>query len=240
MLSINDLHAGYGQGDVLFGVSFDVEPGGAVCLLGKNGAGKSTIMRSIMGLLTPSRGDIIFRNESTRRLTTDQIARSGIGYVAEDRRIFGKLSVDENLLVPRRSRDSTWTLDRVYQFFPILAERRAQLGGTLSGGEQQMLCIARALMTGPALLLLDEPSEGLAPLVVRQLAADVCRLRESGLTIVLAEQNMAFSRTVAERVYVIDKGTIEFAGSFDELERNPELKRAHLFVRHQKHAELGR
>ena len=230
MLEVSGLHAGYGQGDVLFGTSFRVERGTAVCLLGKNGAGKSTIMRAIMGLIRPSQGRISFADQAIDHLTPDAIARRGIGYVPEDRGIFPRLTVEENLLVPRRAGAATLTPARAYDMFPILGERRRQQGGTLSGGEQQMLSIARALMGGPSLLLLDEPSEGLAPLVIKEIAGYVERLKSAGLTILLAEQNIGFAGSISDMVYVIDKGTVQFAGTFDELESDPELKRTHLFV----------
>jgi branched-chain amino acid transport system ATP-binding protein len=204
------------------------------CLLGRNGAGKSTVMRSIMGFLHPSAGDIRFDNGSLIGKPPDRVARTGIGYVPEDRGIFPHLSVEENLRVTRRCGPWPMDLAAVYELFPLLAERRRQASGTLSGGEQQLLSIGRALMGGPSLLLLDEPSEGLAPLVIRSLGNDIRRLREAGMTILLAEQNMEFARSVSDMVFVLDRGQICFQGTFDELERDAELKQRHLLVGHVK------
>lgn len=234
MLEISALRVGYGQGDVLTGVSFDLQKGVAGCLLGRNGAGKSTVMRAIMGFLQPSAGDIRFGDVSLVGRTPDRVARSGIGYVPEDRGIFSNLSVEENLRVTRPCGSNPVNLAAIYDLFPILAERRKQPGGTLSGGEQQLLSIGRALMGGPSLLLLDEPSEGLAPLIVRSLGRDIRRLREAGMTILLAEQNIEFARSISDAVFVLDRGQICFHGTFEELERDPELKSRHLSVGHAK------
>jgi branched-chain amino acid transport system ATP-binding protein len=230
LLEIANLRAGYGQGDVLFDVSLTVPDRTSVCLLGKNGAGKSTLMRSVMGLLRTSAGTISYLGQDIGGHTSDRISRAGIGYVPEDRGIFPRLTVEENLRVTRRCGREFRTLPEIYESFPILGERRRQLGGTLSGGEQQLLSIARALMGGPSLLLLDEPSEGLAPLIIRSLTDEIRKLKAAGLTILFAEQNLEFARGISDLVYVIDKGEIRFQGTFNELERDPELKQRHMFV----------
>jgi branched-chain amino acid transport system ATP-binding protein len=237
LLEITNLRTGYGQGDVLFDVSLTVPAGKSVCLLGKNGAGKSTLMRSIIGLLRKSAGTIEYRGQDIGGYASDSISRAGIGYVPEDRGIFAKLTVEENLRVTRRCSSQFRTLTEIYEIFPILGERRRQLGGTLSGGEQQLLSIARALMGGPNLLLLDEPSEGLAPLVIGGLIDDILKLKRAGLTILFAEQNLEFARRISDFVYVIDKGEIRFHGTFDALERDPELKRKHMFVQRRSTVE---
>jgi len=234
LLDVSSLRVGYGQGDVLTGVSFGLPKGVSGCLLGRNGAGKSTVLRSIMGFLRPSAGDIGFGEESLVGWTPDRVARSGIGYVPEDRGIFPNLSAEENLRVTRPCGPQPMDLAGIYDLFPILAERRKQAAGTLSGGEQQLLSVGRALMGGPRLLLLDEPSEGLAPLVIRSLGNDIRRLRQAGMTILLAEQNIEFARSVSDVVFVLDRGQICFQGTFDELERDSELKHRHLFVGHVK------
>ncbi|HMN70265.1 MAG TPA: ABC transporter ATP-binding protein [Rhodoblastus sp.] len=226
-----DLRGGYGDGEVLSGVSFLLEAGACGCLLGRNGAGKTTVMRSIMGYLKPSAGAVVLDNQPLIGLRPDEIARQGVGYVPEDRGIFPDLTVEENLQVTRASgvrRD----LQSIYADFPVLRERRRQRGGTLSGGEQQLLSIARALMGGPRVLLLDEPSEGLAPLVIRGLAREIATLRSAGLTVLIAEQNLEFARSVADVIFVLDRGKICFSGPYGQLEADAALKKRHLFVSH--------
>ena len=232
MLELEDVHAGYGQGNVLFGVSFRVNQGEVVCILGRNGAGKSTTLKSIMGLVPLAPGRIAFLGRDLAGIPTYQRSRLGIGYVPEDRRIFPELSVRENLEAARKpSADGAqWTLERVFTLFPALRLMERRHGGSLSGGEQQMLTIARTLMGNPRLLLLDEPSEGLAPIVIANLREQITRLKADGLTILLCEQNLAFARALSDRAYIIDKGMLRFAGTFKELEENPEVKRAHLMV----------
>jgi len=232
VLELEDVHAGYGQGNVLFGVSFRVNRGEVVCILGRNGAGKSTTLKSIMGLVPLAQGRIAFLGRDLAGIPTYQRSRLGIGYVPEDRRIFPELSVRENLEAARKpSADSAgWNPDRVFALFPALGPMERRHGGSLSGGEQQMLTIARTLMGNPRLLLLDEPSEGLAPIVIANLREQIKRLTAAGLTILLCEQNLAFARALSDRVYIIDKGVLRFAGTFKELEENPEVKRAHLMV----------
>jgi branched-chain amino acid transport system ATP-binding protein len=214
LLAVRSIDTCYGASQALFGVSLDVGRGECVCLLGRNGVGKSTTMRSIMGLTPPTRGDVVWKGEAITRWRPDRVARAGIGFVPEDRRVFAELSVAENLDVARRAsgRTGRWNEDAVYALFPKLARLRDREAGGLSGGEQQMLTIARTLMGNPELLLLDEPSEGLAPLVVESLLEQVGRLKAEGLTILLAEQGVAFSLALADRAYVLEKGAVVHAG----------------------------
>jgi len=215
LLELEDIHAAYGLSRVLFGISLEVNAGECVCLLGRNGVGKTTTMRSVMGLTPPSAGRVRFKSRDITGWSPYRVARTGIGFVPEDRRIFAELSVWENLDVARRAaaRPGRWTIEAVTELFPVLGELRDRQGGFLSGGEQQMLTIARTLMGNPELLLLDEPSEGLAPLVVEALLAKIGELKGQGLTILLAEQGIEFSLALADRVYVLEKGAVRFAGS---------------------------
>jgi len=219
LLELEDIHAAYGLSRVLFGISLEVSAGECVCLLGRNGVGKTTTMRSVMGLTPPSAGHVRFKSRDITGWSPHRVARAGIGFVPEDRRIFAELSVWENLDVARRAaaRPGRWTIEAVTELFPVLGELRARQGGFLSGGEQQMLTIARTLMGNPELLLLDEPSEGLAPLVVEALLAKISELKEQGLTILLAEQGIEFSLALADRVYVLEKGAVRFSGAATEL-----------------------
>jgi branched-chain amino acid transport system ATP-binding protein len=221
LLDVQDIHTAYGLSRVLFGVSLQVARGECVSLLGRNGVGKTTTLRSIMGLTPPRAGRIVWKGRDITGWPPYRVARAGIGLVPEDRRIFAELTVWENLDVAARVRrpdaagggpGEPWTVERVFDLFPKLRELRDRPGGFLSGGEQQMLTIARTLMGNPELLLLDEPSEGLAPLVVDHLREQVARLKHEGLTILLAEQNTEFSLALAERVYVLEKGVVRFAG----------------------------
>jgi len=229
MLELADVHAVYGRSRVLHGVSLRAGEGEVVALLGRNGAGKSTTLKAIVGVVEVTAGDIRFEECSLRGVPTHRVARLGIGLVPEDRRIFADLTVAENLLVGARP-DGGWTVDRVFGLFPKLAELARQRGGSLSGGEQQMLTIARTLMTGPRLLLLDEPSEGLAPVVVAALAENVAALKRQGLTILMAEQNVKFARRLADRAYIIEKGQIRFEGTMATLDADESLRRAYLSV----------
>jgi branched-chain amino acid transport system ATP-binding protein len=229
MLELRDVHAVYGRSRVLHGVTLRASDGEVVCLLGRNGAGKSTTLKAVVGLVEITAGDVRFDGRSLRGLATHAVARLGIGLVPEDRRIFADLSVRENLVVGARP-DSGWTAERVFGLFPKLAELARHRGGSLSGGEQQMLTIARTLMMGPRLLLLDEPSEGLAPVVVKSLAENVAALKRQGLAILMAEQNVTFARRLADRAYIIEKGEIRFDGSMAVLDADERLRRAYLSV----------
>jgi branched-chain amino acid transport system ATP-binding protein len=219
LLALEDVHAAYGLSRVLFGISLEVRAGECVCLLGRNGVGKTTTMRSIMGLTPPSRGRILWQGRDIAGWSPHQVARAGIGFVPEDRRIFAELSVWENLDVAARAshRQGRWTFATIYELFPALHGLRDRQGGFLSGGEQQMLTIARTLMGNPELLLLDEPSEGLAPLIVEMLRLKIGELKAQGLTILLAEQGIDFSLALADRVYVLEKGAVRHAGGAAEL-----------------------
>jgi branched-chain amino acid transport system ATP-binding protein len=234
LLEVSHVDTYYGDSHILFDLSIAVEAGEVVCLLGRNGAGKTTTVRSIAGLTPPRAGTITLRGRDIVGLPPFRIARLGIGFVPEDRRIFPNLTVHENLEVARRTwgngSASTWSEERVFDLFPILRERRRQAGGTLSGGEQQMLTIARTLMGNPDILLLDEPSEGLAPIVVEALRAQLARLKASGLTIVLAEQNVRFVSDLGDRVYILEKGMVRYQGSMAGFLADDEVRRTYLAV----------
>jgi branched-chain amino acid transport system ATP-binding protein len=229
ILAVQDLYTAYGLSQVLFGVSLEVRRGECVCLLGRNGVGKTTTMRSIIGLTPPSRGRVVWKGTEITGRAPYQIARAGIGFIPEDRRIFADLTVWENLdVAARHGRAAAWTVDRVCDLFPKLRELMTRQGGFLSGGEQQMLTIARTLMGNPELLLLDEPSEGLAPLVVEHLKEQIARLKADGLTILLAEQNVEFSLELADRVYVLEKGHIRYQGTAREFRANDAIRHQYL------------
>jgi branched-chain amino acid transport system ATP-binding protein len=219
LLTVENIHTAYGLSRVLFGVSLEVGAGECVCLLGRNGVGKTTTMRSVMGLTPPSAGRITFDGKDITGWPPFRAARAGLGFVPEDRRVFAELSVWENLDVAGRAaaRPGHWTIETIYELFPVLETLRDRQGGFLSGGEQQMLTIGRTLMGNPKLLLLDEPSEGLAPLVVDALCTKIGELKAQGLTILLAEQGVEFSLALADRVYVLEKGTVRFSGAATEL-----------------------
>ena len=225
ILEARDIHTAYGLSRVLFGVSLEVTAGECVCLLGRNGVGKTTTLRTIIGLSPPSAGRILWKGVDITGWPPFRVARAGIGFVPEDRRIFADLTVWENLDVARGgTRAGGWSIERVFDLFPALRELTGRQGGFLSGGEQQMLTIARTLMGNPELLLLDEPSEGLAPLVVDHLRDQIDRLKREGLTILLAEQNVEFSLALADRVYVLEKGSIRFTGPSAVLRANDALR----------------
>ena len=226
LLDVHDVHAAYGSSRVLFGISLQVVQGECVCLLGRNGMGKTTTMRAIMGLTPPSMGRVVWKGQNIAGWPPFRIARAGIGFVPEDRRIFAELTVRENLEVAGQAagRPGRWNINAVFALFPKLADLASRQGGYLSGGEQQMLTIGRTLMGNPELLLLDEPSEGLAPLVVENLLEQVSRLKREGLTILLAEQGVDFSLALADRVYVLEKGTVRFSGPAAELRDNTRLR----------------
>jgi branched-chain amino acid transport system ATP-binding protein len=229
LLVVDEIHTAYGLSQVLFGVSLEVAQGACVCLLGRNGVGKTTTMRSIMGLTPPKRGRVVWKGQDIQAQPAYRVANLGIGFVPEDRRIFAELTVWENLDVATRGRRTGgWTVERVYELFPKLRELRDRQGGFLSGGEQQMLTIARTLMGNPELLLLDEPSEGLAPLVVDHLKEQIDRLKRDGLTILLAEQNVDFCLDLADRVYVLEKGHIRYHGSAREFREDESIRHQYL------------
>jgi branched-chain amino acid transport system ATP-binding protein len=228
MLSVRNLDASYGRAQILASVALDVNAGEVAALLGRNGAGKSTTLKSIIGWVRPHRGEIVFDGRRIDRLPTWRIARAGLGYVPEDRRIFTDLSVIENLDVGRQR--GGWNPERVFALFPNLAQARGRLAGRISGGEQQMLAIGRCLMGNPSCILLDEPSEGLAPLVVEQLAEAIRELKSTGVALLLSEQNWRFASAVADRAYVIEKGNIRFAGSMAELAADESARARYLAV----------
>ena len=208
LLAVRDLQAWYGESHILHGVDFDVAQGEVVTLLGRNGAGKTTTLKAIMGVVPKREGSILFENQQTVNLASNRIARLGIAWCPEERGIFSSLSVEENLLLPPKVRDGGLAVEQIYQLFPNLAERRASQGTKLSGGEQQMLAIGRILRTGAHLLLLDEPTEGLAPVIVQQIGRTIVQLKARGFTILLVEQNFRFAATVADRHYVMEHGRI--------------------------------
>lgn len=233
MLQVRDLHAFYGRAHILHGVSLEARAGEVVALLGRNGAGKSTAMKAIMGLVPPASGEVSFDGRRIERLQPYRIARLGLGYVPEERRIFTELSVMENLEVGRQpARDGLppWTEDKLFALFPNLARMRERPGGRMSGGEQQMLTIARTLMGNPRCVLLDEPSEGLAPIIVEEMANSIRALKGEGLSVLLCEQNLHFAQAVADRAYIIEKGQIRFGGSMVELAADAALREQYLSV----------
>lgn len=232
ILNVNDIHTFYGSSHVLFGISLSIEEGEVVCLLGRNGAGKTTTLRSIIGLTPPRSGDIEFDGESIVNKPTYYISRKGVGWVPDDRRIFPDLMVRRNLLLAARGdkEGGYWTLDTIYDLFPKLKELDLRLGGYLSGGEQQMLAIARTLMTNPRLLLLDEPGEGLAPLVIKALGESLNQLKELNVTMLMCEHNVGLAIEISDRAYVIDKGTIYWSGTSTELNENEDVKRKYLML----------
>ncbi len=232
MLEVAGLHTYYGASHILFDVSLHVERGEVVCLLGRNGAGKTTTLKSIMGATPPQRGHVRFKGEEVAGRPPYRLARQGIGYVPDDRRIFGDLTVAENLEIAARNPAGSgrWDQARVYELFPALGERAARKGGHLSGGEQKMLAIARALMGNPNLLLLDEPMEGLAPLLVRALEERILTLKATGLTVLLAEQNVGAALRLSDRGYVIDDGRIRYEGSVKNLQENDDVRRRYLLA----------
>jgi branched-chain amino acid transport system ATP-binding protein len=234
MLEVEDIHTYYGDSYVLQGVSLGVRPGSVAALLGRNGMGKTTLIRSVIGFVKPRRGRVLFSGRDITPLPSHEIARLGIGLVPQGRRIFPSLTVLENLTVAARrgagDGAGAWTLERIFDLFPRLRERQGHRGGMLSGGEQQMLAISRALMTNPRLLLMDEPSEGLAPLLVRELGAAIGRLKAGGLSILLVEQNLPMALQVADEVYVLSKGRVVYHGSPGALSADPDVKQRYLGV----------
>jgi branched-chain amino acid transport system ATP-binding protein len=232
LLTVEAIDTAYGLSRVLFGVSLEVAAGECVCLLGRNGVGKTTTMRSVMGLTPPSAGRILWQGRDIAGWAPHRVARVGIGYVPEDRRIFAELSVQENLEVGARAarRPGRWTIETVGELFPVLRERRDQRGGFLSGGEQQMLTIARTLTGNPELLLLDEPSEGLAPMILEQIVTAIKSLKDEGLAILLVEQNLPTALALGDRHHVLNKGEICYTGTSAELDGNEQVLRDYLSV----------
>jgi branched-chain amino acid transport system ATP-binding protein len=233
MLEAADLNAFYGRAQVLFDVGFEVGRGEVVALMGRNGAGKSTTMKAVMGLLAGTSGSVTFRGQRIAALPPYRIARLGLGYVPEDRRVFGDLTVMENLDAgrqPPREGAPLWTPERLFRLFPNLGEMRQRLASRMSGGEQQMLTVARTLMGNPHLVLLDEPSEGVAPVIVEQMANMILQLKREGLSVLLSEQNLHFAELVSDRAYVLERGQVRFAGTLDELARDEAVRREYLAV----------
>ena len=227
MLELSGVHAAYGLSRVLHGVSLSARAGEVVSLLGRNGAGKSTTLKAIVGLVEVTGGGVHLEGREITRLATHQISRLGVGWVPEDRRIFSDLTVEENLRVGARP-GGAWHAARIYQLFPKLGELARRRAGSLSGGEQQMLTVARTLMGNPRLVLLDEPSEGLAPVVVRALGEQIAALKREGLTILLSEQNLRFAARLADRAYIIEKGEIKWEGPIARLMADESVRRAYL------------
>jgi branched-chain amino acid transport system ATP-binding protein len=230
LLEVNGLNSYYGDSHILFDVSMRVERNEVVALLGRNGAGKSTTLKSLMGVVTPKTGSIVFDGVDVAGKKSHKIAQVGMQLVHEERRIFGSLSVEENLVLAGITASKRWPLDRVYEMFPRLRERRANRGTDLSGGEQQMLAIARALIRDPKIILLDEPFEGLAPVIVRDLMTACRNLAAAGQTIVLVEQNLAATLALAQRIYIINNGHIVHEGPAEEIKAQPEVLQRYLGV----------
>ncbi|MEJ8475677.1 ABC transporter ATP-binding protein [Roseibium algae] len=233
MLEINGINSFYGKAHILNDLSFSVGQGEVVALLGRNGAGKTTTMKSIMQLVRPRSGSVRFADTDITGISPHKVARLGLGYVPEERRIFTDLTILENLEVGRqapRVGAPTWTLDALFELFPNLAERQNNRGKALSGGEQQMLTIARTLMGNPSLLLLDEPSEGIAPVIVEQMAQTILNFKSQGLTVIISEQNLHFAKIVADRAVIIEGGEKKFDDTFEALESQPEIRDAYLSI----------
>ena len=233
MLEIEGLNAYYGRAHILQGVGFSMGRGEVLALMGRNGAGKSTTMKAVMGLVAPQSGRVVFEGQAIAGREPFEIARLGLGYVPEDRRVFSELSVMENLAVgrrPRRENVPYWTPERLFELFPNLGRMRDRPGGAMSGGEQQMLTIARTLMGNPSLVLLDEPSEGLAPVIVEEMAKTILALKSEGLSVLISEQNLHFAGSVADRATIIEKGLTRFSGAMAELKANEAVRSQYLSV----------
>ncbi len=235
LLSVRGLEAWYGAAQILFSVDLELREGEVVALMGRNGAGKTTTIEAIIGLVSQRAGSVLFREKELIGLRPHEIARLGLGFVPEDRRIFTDLTVLENLEVGRRvqaqnasSKTQAWTPERLFQLFPNLAEARNRAAGQMSGGEQQMLTVARTLMGNPVAILLDEPSEGIAPIIVESMMDMIAELKSSGVSIIVSEQNIQFAAAVADRAYVIDHGQIKFSGEMADLMKNAEVRRTYL------------
>ena len=234
VLELKDVSTHYGTSHILFDVSLELSEGEVGCLLGRNGAGKTTTIKTIMGLAKASSGTITFNGKKLNGLEPHEIARFGIGYVPDERLIFPDLSLRENLEIAiKKGNDSNteeWTVERIYELFPALAPLDRNFGGYLSGGEQQMLTVGRALMGNPSLLLLDEPVEGVAPIVVEELGKQILALKKMGLTILLSEQNLQFAPKISDRAYIIEKGRIRFQGTIEELKKNSDVQKNYLMI----------
>ncbi|MEM8797702.1 MAG: ABC transporter ATP-binding protein [Pseudomonadota bacterium] len=233
MIRLEAVNSFYGKAHILTDLSFEIGTGEVVSLLGRNGAGKTTTIKSIMQLVRPRTGQVFYRDRAITGKAAHQVAKMGIGYVPEERRIFTDLTILENLEVGRQKKREGapfWTVEALFDLFPNLSERRDNRGKHLSGGEQQMLTIARTLMGNPEVLLLDEPSEGIAPVIVEQMAETILKIKREGMTVLLSEQNLHFARAVADRAIIIESGEKRFDGSFDELDAHPEIKETYLSV----------
>jgi branched-chain amino acid transport system ATP-binding protein len=231
ILELKDIHTYYGTSHILFGISMHVEEGESVCLLGRNGAGKTTTLKSIIGLTPPKKGSILFQGKDVSGKPPYYIAQRGVGFVPDDRRIFPDLTVRQNILLAKKDREgSIWNLDRIYSLFPKLKDLDSNMGGHLSGGEQQMLTIARTLMTNPSLLLLDEPGEGLAPLVVKAMGEQLMEIKKLGITMLICEHNVGLAMALSDRAYIMDKGAIRYHGTISDLKENEEVRRKYLMV----------
>jgi branched-chain amino acid transport system ATP-binding protein len=232
-LSVSGLNSHYGPAHILFDIALEVGEGEVVALLGRNGAGKSTTFRSIVGLVALRTGQIVFEGKDISNAPTHEIVRAGLGYVPEERRIFTDLTVEENLEVgrqPERPGAPRWTREKLFELFPNLGEMKNRPGGRMSGGEQQMLTIARTLMGNPSLVLLDEPSEGLSPKIVEQMVEAILAMKKAGVSIVVSEQNLHFARLISDRAYIIERGRICFSGTMAELDARPDIRDAHLSI----------
>jgi len=230
MLDVRDIHTYYGLSHILFGLSLRVSKGEVVCLLGRNGVGKTTTLRSIIGLTPPKSGQIYFKGQEITKTATNRMVKLGISYVPDNRRIFADLSVRENLEIAAGIKSGPWDLDKVHGLFPVLKRVENRRGGNLSGGEQQMLSIARALLGNPELLILDEPTEGLAPLIVRELEEQILELCSTGISILLAEQNLKSALKLATRCYVLERGQVKFEGTVEELAESDDVRSKYLLV----------
>ncbi len=233
MLTVENIHTYYGESHILHGISLSVKKGSMSVLLGRNGMGKTTTIRSIIGFTPPRQGKILFQGKEIQNQPSYKISRLGVGLTPQGRGIFPNLTVKENLLMAAREGSGTgWTLDKVYEFFPRLKERAGSMGGNLSGGEQSMLSIGRSLMTNPSLLLLDEPSEGLSPIMVQEVMKIIRTLKEDGLSMLMVEQNLSMALSVADVVYILSKGQVVFEGTPEELKQNTEVKSQYLGMSH--------
>jgi branched-chain amino acid transport system ATP-binding protein len=233
MLNVTNLNAFYGKAQILFDLQLQVQKGEVVALMGRNGAGKSTTLKSIMGLIENRSGAVQFFDRDIARLQPHEIARLGLGYIPEDRRIFTELTVLENLEIGRKTNANSsnpWTIERLFKLFPNLAQMPNRLGGSMSGGEQQMLTVARTLMGNPQCVLMDEPSEGVAPVIVEQMAESILTMKAEGISVLLCEQNIHFAQQVADRVYVLEKGQIAYSATMQELVGNQVLRRQYLGI----------